>query len=111
MGDWGGFNDRHALVPRGLGVLESSSLFSPSRIYFDAWSWLTEGTAYATIADAFWDANICLEEEVSDPQEALAPCINVESWLWIRTITAGTSVSRYPNVAWISCVNMSSTQH
>lgn len=107
--DWGGLNDRHALVPRSPS--SRRALQGPSQVYFNGWSWLTTTKAVGTIQDAFWNVNMC-----EDRNRFSAPCLNHESWLWARLGVTHLPVSRFPNTAWSLCGNKSDlrwegTQH
>lgn len=107
--DWGGYNDRHAVVPRSPNT--RMGLQSPSQIYFNGWSWVASMTAVGTIKHGFWGANMCEARELMP-----APCLNHESWLWLRVYTSRVPIARFPNLAWLSCGNKSAlgrpgTQH
>eukprot|EP00746_Dinoflagellata_sp_MGD_P142945 gnl/MRDRNA2_/MRDRNA2_75833_c0_seq1.p1 gnl/MRDRNA2_/MRDRNA2_75833_c0~~gnl/MRDRNA2_/MRDRNA2_75833_c0_seq1.p1 ORF type:complete len:393 (+),score=44.27 gnl/MRDRNA2_/MRDRNA2_75833_c0_seq1:95-1273(+) len=112
--DWGGVNDRHALIPRGYDTAKLSSTYDPSQLYFNAWRTLLDGKAMDWIWSNFADVSVC-EKDIGR-ELVRPPCTNHEFWLYMRLSMASVPISRYPNLAWTKCANVSAlrwkgTQH
>jgi len=100
--DWGGYNDRHALIPRGPSLVNGTP--SPMEMYLDAWRFVTEGKAAVVLHNAFQNLTNCKpREEDPEDEETRPPCLNSEAWLWLRLSALRVRVSRYPSLSWITC--------
>lgn len=103
--DWGGYNDRHALIPRNL----SSGSHMPGaptavEMYLDAWRFVRDGRAAMILHDAFHDLTNCKKQETDpDDSETSPPCLNTEAWLFFRLTAMGFRVSRLPTTFWLTC--------
>lgn len=102
--DWGGVNDRHAVVPRGESEDGRPSI---SEMYLEAWRFIGEGKAAAVLHMALeGGANVPLEETGCDPRvdgPVSQPCLNMETWLAMRLRATGIKVKRLPRLDWVLC--------
>eukprot|EP00401_Gymnodinium_catenatum_P065574 CAMPEP_0117543272 /NCGR_PEP_ID=MMETSP0784-20121206/44976_1 /TAXON_ID=39447 /ORGANISM="" /LENGTH=365 /DNA_ID=CAMNT_0005340047 /DNA_START=1 /DNA_END=1095 /DNA_ORIENTATION=+ len=103
--DWGGLNDRHAVIPRRAKIEEGSLTFS--EMYLDSWRFIGEGKAAMVLHMALrGDEQPSLSQSGCDPKvDGLVqqPCLNMENWLAIRLRSTGVKVKRLPQFGWLVC--------
>eukprot|EP00929_Paragymnodinium_shiwhaense_P107905 TRINITY_DN74252_c0_g1_i1.p1 TRINITY_DN74252_c0_g1~~TRINITY_DN74252_c0_g1_i1.p1 ORF type:complete len:460 (+),score=82.09 TRINITY_DN74252_c0_g1_i1:226-1605(+) len=117
--DWGGLNDRHAIIPRAAApdqVEKAEGLPTMVEIYMDSWGFIGKGTAGALAHMVLQDeakkgALPAVEATGCDPDydgpgpHLRQPCFNPESFLWLRIQATGASIKRLPAFAWIWCAS------
>jgi len=105
--DYGGVNDRHAVVPRGDERSDGSP--SASEMYLDSWRFLVGGHAVAALTEYLvhlLPEGATVRHTGCDPDIDGAehhPCINMENWLALRLNTVGHKVKRLPRFDWVVC--------
>lgn len=106
--DWGGYNSRHAVIPRGQDVPVPAGALSPSEAYLNGWRLLAEGRGTVLVTNIAAGMPDCkLRPEDPEEEETAAPCMNTEFFLWLRLRGLRVRVSRFPGMFWIACGNAS----
>lgn len=108
--DFGGVNDRHAVIPRrrgdGDGAEEAAGRLSASEMYLGSWRFVAEGKAALLMHELLGRSGVPVEDTGCDlaiDGPVQQPCANSEVWLAMRLRAQEIRVKRLPGLSWITC--------
>lgn len=105
--DYGGLNDRHVVLPRQADDKgDVAGRLSPSAMYLEAWRFVAEGKAALLLHELLAGSGYSVSETGCDTRaDGLVdqPCVNSETWLYMRLQAQKVQIKRLPLLSWIAC--------